>query len=323
MQYFFTSIVCTLSVITLGFSQRQTSENVELQTMTISYYGLAKNENKVLNYHKDVNQAFKEILDGRPIEGMLLLKDALYSTRTTLPIDWFMAGFGYAMLNEKQGVDLMLNEAISRDGKLDSLMRTGLPNRLIGGFMGEKAWKVFLDKKRNLKNARPDLTLINTLRELERLELVVVELEMIYKDSILVYHKLDRKIVEKHETLIQAAKNNREKGYAKVIESDAWSLNKLMASGESELYIEYNNEPDWFQKHESQLIALFYNDKILPWELAFMHDWHAKRHGQVQKYALFYGQRLDEKIIMNCEAIGMPWGAVRDARLFYTFPETF
>ena len=309
--------------MTLGFSQRPVSENVELRPMNISIQNLATNENNILNYHKDVNQAFKEILEGRPVEGMLLLKDALYSSRTTLPIDWFMAGFGYAMLNEKQGVDLMLNEAISRDGKIDSLMRTGLPNRLIGGFLGEKAWKTFLEKKRDLKNTRPDLVLINTLRELERLELVVAELEMVYKDSILVHHKLDRKIVEKHETMIQAAKTNREKGYAKALESDAWALNKLRKSGATELYIEYNNEPDWFQKNESRLITLLYNDKILPWELAFMHDWHAKRHGQVQKYAILFGQRLDEKIIMNCEAIGMPWGIVRDARLFYTFPETF
>ncbi len=323
MNYFIASIIGSLYFVTIGFSQRQVSENVELQSMNVTLYSLTNNENHSLNYHKEVNKAFKEILDGRPVEGMLLLKGALYSYRTTLPIDWFMAGFGYAMLNEKQGVDLMLNEAISRDGKIDSLVRTGLPNRLIGGFLGEKAWKAFLDKKRYLKNARPDLALINTLRELERLELVVVELEMIYKDSILVHHRLDRKIVDKHETMIQAAKTNREKGYAKVPESDAWALNKLRESDDTELYIEYTNEANWFQKNESRLMSLLYQDKILPWEFAFIHDWHAKKHGQLQKYALFYGQRLDEKIIMNCEAIGMPWGIVRDARLFYTFPETF
>lgn len=319
------TIICLLTPFFFlnVFAQRQKTDNggVELRPLFISTHDLANNENNPLHYHKDVNQAIKDILDGRPLEGMTVLKPALYASRTTLAIDWFMAGFAYAMLNDKKGSESMLNEALTKDGKLDSLLRTKLPYQTIGGLMGEKAWKTFLEKNRELKNKRPDFVLIDKIKELERLEIAVVEQEKIYKDSILVHHKNDKKTLEQHQSLIQAMKINRDKAYANVLDSGAWGLNKLKKSGDSDLYIEYNDSPDWFQKNEGRLIGLLYKEHLLPWELAFIHDWHAKRHNQAQKYALFYGQRLDERVIINCEAIGMPWGPVRDVRLFYSLPD--
>jgi hypothetical protein len=320
------TVICLITLLTLNstFAQKEKSDNgtVELRPLFISIHDLANNENNSLNYHKDVNQAIKDILDGRAMDGIMTLKTALYTSRTTLPIDWFMAGFAYALLNDRKSCEAMLNESITKDGKLDSLFKTKLPSQIIGGMMGEKAWKEFSEKKRDLKNKRPDWLLIQTIKELERLDLLVITEEQIHRDSILVHHKNDKKIIEAHRNLIQTAKSVRDNAYNKVINSDAWPLAKFRKSGETDLYIEYSDSPDWFQKNEGRLINLLYKDKLLPWELAFIHDWHAKRHKQAQKYALFYGQRLDERIIMNCKNIGMPWGVVRDVRLFYLFPET-
>jgi hypothetical protein len=316
-------LLLALSFFPAFFAQREKSDNgtVELRPLYISIHDLANNENNSLNYQKEVNQAIKDILDGRATEGVMILKSALYSSRTTLPIDWFMAGFAYAMLNDKKSTESMLNESISKDGKLDSLLKTRLPRDIIGGMMGEKAWTVFLEKKRDTKNKRPDWLLIQTIKELERLDILVANEEQIHRDSILVHHKNDKKTIEAHQNLIQTAKSVRDNAYSKVLNSDAWPLTKFRKSGETGLYIEYTDSPDWFQKNEGRLISLLYKDKLLPWELAFIHDWHAKRHNQAQKFALFYGQRLDERIIMNCENIGMPWGIVRDVRLFYLLPE--
>jgi len=316
-------LLLALSFVPAFFAQREKTDNgtVELKPLFISTQDLANNQSNPLNYHKDVNQSIKDILDGRATEGVMILKSALYSSRTTLPIDWFMAGFAYAMLNDKKSTESMLNESISKDGKLDSLLKTRLPREIIGGMMGEKAWTVFLEKKRDTKNKRPDWLLIQTIRELERLDILVAREEQIHRDSILVHHKNDKKTIEAHQNFIQTAKSVRDNAYSKVINSDAWPLTKFRKSGETDLYIEYTDNPDWFQKNEGRLISLLYKDKLLPWELAFIHDWHAKRHNQTQKFALFYGQRLDERIIMNCENIGMPWGIVRDVRLFYSLPE--
>lgn len=310
-----------LLALHFSFAQRQTNtEIVPLRVSNISFQDILNNESNALNYHKTVNQAFKDILDGSALDGITALKPALYSSRTTMPIDWFVAGYAYALLNEKQGVDMMLNEALSRDKILDSLVRTPFCSNIFGGLLGEQAWNGFLDKKREFKNRRADLMLINTLMELERLEIAVEQLEKIYKDSILVHHKNDKKVIDKHQTQIQVAKVNRDKGYAIIIDSEAWPFHKMKNIGQTDI-IEYDDTPNWYQINEAQLINMLYNEKLLPWEFAFIHDWHAKRHRLPQKYALFYGQRLDEKIVMNCEAIGMPWGEVRDLRLFYIFPE--
>ena len=309
------------SALHFSFAQRQTNtEIVPLLVSNISFQDILNNESNALNYHKTVNQAFKDILNGSELDGITALKPALYNSRTTMPIDWFVAGYAYALLNEKQGGDMMLNEALSRDKILDSLVRTPFCSNIFGGLLGEQAWNSFLDKKRELKNRRADLILINTLMVLERLEIAVEQLEKIYKDSILVHHKNNKKVIDKHQAQIQVAKVNRDKGYAIIVDSEAWPFHKMKNIGQTDI-IEYDDTPNWYQKNEAQLINMLYNEKLLPWEFAFIHDWHAMRHRLPQKYALFYGQRLDEKIVMNCEAIGMPWGEVRDLRLFYIFPE--
>lgn len=315
--------ILVLFIVHISKAQRQNTENVQLRVSTISFQDMLNSENNSLNYHKAVNQAFKEIIDGNTIDGLSALKTSLYGSATTLPIDWFVAGIAYARLNEKQGVELMLNEATSRDSALYSLMKTPLYQSLIGSLFGEKAWREFINQSRVLKNSRPDLNIINTIKELERLEIVVESIEKQYKDSILVHFKNDKKIIDKYQTQIQAAKVNRDKEYVKIIDSDAWPFNRLRKSGQTTFVIEYDDGADWYQKNEAQLINMLYSGNLLPWEFAFIHDWHAKRHRLPQKYALFYGQRLDEKTVMNCEAIGMPWGEVRNLRLFYTLPENF
>lgn len=314
----FTIVFCSVVI-----AQRQNIEKIELKVANISFQNLTNGESNTVNYHRTVNQAFKEILDGQALEGMMSLKPALYAAKNTLAIDWFMGAFAYAMLSEKQGVELMLNEAISRDGDIDSLMRTPLPVMLLGGFLGEKAWNDFLGQIRNLNSKRPDLTLINKLLELEALELAVVTLEQEYKDSILVHHKGDKNIKDQYQTKISDAKVIRDKAYANVIDTDAWPFTRMHNLGQTDAVIPYENTPNWFEKNQSRLVILLYEEILLPWEFAFIHDWHAKQHNLPQKYALFYGKRLDEKIVMNCDAIGMPWGAVRDFRMYYILPAEF
>ncbi len=318
-------LIAAIALISYSFTQaqRQVTEKVELRVSTITFQEMVNGENKALNYHKTVNQAFKDILDGQALEGMMSLKPTLHAAKNSLAIDWFMGAFAYAMLSEKQGVELMLNEAISRDGGIDSLMRTPLPVTLLGGFLGERAWNNFLGQIRNLNSKRPDLALINKLRELEALELAVVTLEQEYKDSILVHHKGDKNIKDLYQTKISDAKVIRDKTYANVIDTDAWPFTRMRNLGQTDAVIPYENTPNWFEKNQTRLVILLHEEKLLPWEFAFVHDWHAKQHNLPQKYALFYGKRLDEKIVMNCEAIGMPWGAVRDFRMYYILPAEF
>jgi len=304
-------------------SQRQQNNGtITLRQSNVSFQDMLNGENNSFNYHVSVNEAIKHILDGNPLEGIATLKPALYSSRTTLAIDWFMASIAFAQLNEKQGFNLSIEEALAKDISMDSLMRNPLCTKLFGGFLGEKDWKEFTEKKRSLILTRIDAALIDKLMELEKLDQCLEEMERTYKDSILVYHKADKKIKENYQNRIAEQKVLRDKGYNGVIDTDAWPLNRIRRAGQTTDLIIYDSTPDWFEKNEQKLIALMHNEQILPWELAFIHDYHAKMHKILQKFALFHGQRLDERVIMNCDAIGMPWGDVRDVRMFYRLPET-
>lgn len=320
MTKYFIGLLALIS-ISLTHAQRQITEIAELKVSTFAWQEMMNGENNAINYHKTINQAFSEILSGQPLEGLTNLKPALYSTYQTLSIDWFMSAVAYAMLNEKQGVELMLNEALSRDAAIDSLMRTPLPHKLFGGFLGEKAWKEFLKTDRTLNKTRHDWALIEKLLEIEALEIEVEQLEQEYKDSILVHHKNDKEIIEKHKAMIADSKRNLDKVYTCVIDTDAWPFTRMRNMGQRDALIIYEDTPDWHKKNEQRLIILLHGDKLLPWEFAFIHDYHAKRHNLPQKYALFYGNRLDDKAKSNCNAIGMPWGAVRDFRMYYLLPE--
>lgn len=312
-----------LIVVTNLCAQRQNTETPTLRVSTTSFQNMINNENNALEYHKSVNQAIKDILDGRVVEGISVLKPALSGAQITMPIDWFMAGIAYGHLNDKQSVELMFQEAIGRDRTIDSLIRVSACSNMMTALFGESAWNDFLNKRRDKLILRPDSKLIQTLSYLEKLDKEIERLEKTHKDSILVHHKGDKKTIEKHQAQIQEAKTRRDQAYTNVIYTEAWPFDKYRKLGQSNFIIEYDDTPEWYQKNEVQLINLLNIGKLLPWEFAFIHDWHAKRHRQSQKYALFYGQRLDEKIVMNCETIGMPWGEVRNIRMYYILPKQF
>lgn len=304
-----------------NFSKAQGRELIEvdatqLKPANITLQSLIDKEDLSVKYHKSVNEGIKEILDGMHLDGLMTLKKTLIGSTFSLGVDWFMAAFASAFLNDKQGIEIHLREGARSDKNLIDLWNTPAASYLFREVMDEDQFNLQSQLLAASKGYRNDLPLIEKLKELEQKEQEIDLLKKQLRDSILVHHKTNKALVRDWENQITQKQDALNLIYDKIPESKAWPIQKLNAKAQESLA--YTSDADWFKKNEAKLRSLMQLAQLHPWDFAFIHDYHARKHGLVQRYALFPKQQLNDEVIQNCERIGMPWGAVRNVRLFYT-----
>lgn len=303
-----------------NFSNAQGRELIEvdatqLKPANITLQSLLDKEDLSVKYHKTVNDGIKEVLDGAHLDGLMTLKKALNGALFSLGVDWFVAAYASAYLNDKQGIEIHLREGAKSDKNLIDLWNSPAADYLFREVLDADAHEKHTELLARSKAYRNDLPLIEKLKELEHKEQEIDFLKKQLRDSILVHHKSNKALVRDWENQIKLKQDELNLIYDKIPETKAWPIQKLNPKAQESLA--YTNESDWFKKNQAKLNSLMQLAQLQPWDFAFIHDWHARKHGLEQLYALFPKQQLNDEVIENCERIGMPWGAVRNVRLFY------
>lgn len=293
-------------------------KDLQLKPANISFQSLIDKEDLTVRYHKLVNKGVNEILDGYHLDGLTTITNAISTSSFSLGVDWFMMAYANTFLNDKNATSKCLEESIFRDKGLIKLWQQPGAEYMFKDVYNKEEFETFTKKYKSSVKSRPEQELIDFLLEIEKQEQQLEALKRMLKDSIQVHHKSDKKLIRQHEEQITQKAQLIESLFAGVLETKAWPIQKLNPKAQENL--KYDNSIDWFSKNESTLRSFLQTSVIHPWDYAFMHDWHARRHNLEQKYALFYNQKLTNQVIANCESIGMPWGNVRSVRLFYILP---
>jgi len=312
-----------LLISTLSLAQQKKTEVIQRHVKITSFEDLGQLERNTVTYHNALNQSYALVADQNFDLGYKLLFDALALFKDTLAIDHFFLGTSSLLANDKDLGITELERGFTKDSLTFALLQNGFFPKLLGGAFGEKKWLKFLETDRVFTKNRLDHALIQKIRELDSLDRSVYHIEQIFNDSIKVYHKNNPEVIREYELLVQMLKRTRDAAYAYVPKSEAWPMNRIENTENSSYFLQYEESERWFARSEGRLMYALYDGVILPWEYAFMHDWHAKQFGLQQKYALFLGDELSEFSVNNCEQIGMPYGVARDIRMFYKFPADF